>query len=94
LGGLTDPEVEIVSPEPGLRLLFDPETPRAQNTLALTAVVEPPVEQLVWYVDGQPFATVDRPYAARWPLAPGEHRIEARVPWSAARSRSVRIVVE
>ncbi len=57
-------------------------------------MVEPPVEQLVWYVDGEPFATVDRPYAARWPLAPGEHRIEARVPFSAARSRSVRIVVE
>lgn len=94
LAGLDGTEVRIVSPEPGLRLLFDPETPRAQSTLALTAVVEPPVEQLVWYVDGQPFATVDRPYTARWPLAPGEHRIEARVPFGAARSRSVRIVVE
>jgi penicillin-binding protein 1C len=94
LAGVDETIVEVVSPEPGLRLLFDPEAPRERNTLALIAVVEPPVEQLVWYVDGSPFATVDRPYHARWPLAPGEHRIEARVPFTPARSRSVRIVVE
>lgn len=89
-----EPRVEIVSPEPGVRLLFDPETPPRRNTLRLSAVVQPPVPQLVWYVDGVPFATVEAPYEARWPLVPGEHRIQARVPWSSARSREVRVVVE
>lgn len=87
-------QVEITSPENGVRLFYDPETPLERNTLALRAIVEPAVEQLVWYVDGLPFATVDRPYLARWPLAPGEHLIQARVPFSSARSNPVRIVVD
>jgi len=65
--------IELLSPEPGIRLLFDPEAPRERNTLALRAAVEPRLAQLVWYVDGRPVATVEPPYTARWPLAPGEH---------------------
>ncbi len=85
---------EITSPETGLRLLLDPETPPAQNTLALTAVVEPRVDQLVWYVDGRPFRTVDPPFDLRWPLVPGEHTFQARIPFTAARSRAVTVIVE
>jgi penicillin-binding protein 1C len=88
------PTVEITSPETGLRLLLDPETPAAQNTLALTAVVEPRVDQLVWYVDGRPFRTVEPPFDLRWPLVPGEHTFQARVPFTSARSRAVTVVVE
>jgi penicillin-binding protein 1C len=86
--------VRILSPEPGARLLLDPEAPAELNTLALAALVEPPAEQLVWYVDGRPFRTVEPPFAARWRLEPGEHWFEARVPFSPARSRAVRIRVE
>lgn len=86
--------IELLSPEPGIRLLFDPEAPRERNTLALRAAVAPRLAQLVWYVDGRPVATVEPPYTARWPLAPGEHWIEARAPFSPARSRRVRVVVE
>ncbi len=86
--------IDVISPEPGVRLMFDPEAPRERNTLALRALVEPPVGQLVWYVDGRPFATVEAPYTARWPLAPGEHWIEARAPFVAARSQAVRVVVD
>ncbi len=92
--GATLPRIEITSPETGLRLLLDPETPPDQNTLALTAVVEPRVDQLVWYVDGRPFRTVDPPFDLRWPLVPGEHTFQARVPFTAARSRAVTVVVE
>jgi penicillin-binding protein 1C len=88
------PAIEIVAPEPGLRLLFDPEAPTERNTLALRAEVEPAVPQLVWYVDGVPFATAERPYTARWRLARGAHTIEARVPFSPARSRRIEIVVD
>ena len=94
LAGTALPTIEITSPETGLRLLLDPETPPAQNTLALTAVVEPRVEQLVWYVDGRPFRTVEPPFDLRWPLVPGEHTFQARVPFTAARSRAVTVIVE
>ncbi|QQR73219.1 MAG: transglycosylase domain-containing protein [Holophagales bacterium] len=88
------PRVEITAPEPGTRMLRDPETPPELNTLRLAAAVEPPVPQLVWYLDGRPLATVERPYTLRWQLEPGEHVFQARVPFSEARSPLVRITVE
>ena len=94
LAGAALPRIEITSPETGLRLLLDPETPAEQNTLALTAVVEPKVDQLVWYVDGRPFRTVAPPFDLRWPLVPGEHTFQARIPFTAARSRAVTVIVE
>ncbi len=86
--------IQITEPRQGVHLLIDPETPPALATVALRATVDPPVDQLVWYVDGQPFATVDHPFTARWPLAPGEHTIEARVPFGGGRSGRVRVLVE
>jgi penicillin-binding protein 1C len=86
--------IEITSPEPGLRILLDPETPTELNTLALRAAVEPAVPQLVWYVDDVPVATVRAPYTHRWRLTPGEHVAQARVPYRDARSRRIRFVVE
>ncbi len=86
--------IEITEPRQGVHLLIDPETPPSLATVALRATVDPPVEQLVWYVDGQPFATVDHPFTARWPLAPGEHTIEARLPFGGSRSGRVRVLVE
>jgi penicillin-binding protein 1C len=94
LTGTALARIEITSPESGLRLLIDPETPPAQNTLALTAVVEPKVDQLVWYVDGRPYRTVDSPFDLRWPLVAGEHTFQAREPFTHARSRAVTVIVE
>ena len=39
-------------------------------TLALRATVDPPSEQVVWYVDGAPYELVDHPNTARWQLTP------------------------
>jgi len=86
--------VSLVSPEPGLRLLVDPETPRQLNTLALRAVVEPAVPQVLWVVDGVPWRVADRPYTVRWPLARGEHTFQARIPFSTGRSAVVRVLVD
>jgi len=86
--------VSIVAPESGLSLLRDPETPAATATLALRAVVDPPSEQVIWYVDGRPFQTTDYPYTARWPLEPGEHIFEVRLPFTQARSSQVTIRVQ
>ena len=86
--------IGISAPESGLRVLRDPETPAAQATLALRAVVDPPVPQIVWYVDGRPFTVADHPYTARWPLTPGDHVFEARLPQLDVRSGRVLVHVE
>lgn len=86
--------VGISSPENGLRILRDPETPAAQATLALRAVVDPPVPQVVWYVDGRPFEVADYPYTARWPLQAGDHVFQARLPSVDAASARVSVAVE
>ena len=71
--------LNIVSPEDGLRVLRDPETPPGFATLGLSAEVSPAAPQIVWYVDGAPFQVADYPYATRWPLSPGEHVFQARL---------------
>jgi penicillin-binding protein 1C len=86
--------ISIVSPENGLRLIRDPETPEEQATLALRAVVNPVVPQLVWYVDGKPYRIAEYPYTARLTLTPGEHTIQARLPAAPFSSGRVTIYVQ
>lgn len=86
--------VRITAPNPGARLLPDPEAPDGLGTLALRAVVEPRVQQLLWLVDGMPWQLAEYPYTVRWPLAPGEHTFEARVPFSKVTSAPVTVVVQ
>jgi len=88
------PRVSLTAPENGLRVLRDPETPMAQATLALEATVDPPVPQIVWYVDGEPFQVADYPYTARWTLEPGEHSFQARLPHTAGASGKARVIVQ
>jgi penicillin-binding protein 1C len=64
------------------------------NRLALKATVDPPGAQLVWYVDGEPFSVGKSSEPMFWPLAPGEHRFEVRLPQSGGRSRPIRVTVE
>ena len=86
--------LSVTSPEEGLRVLRDPETPAEQATLGLRAVADPPVPQIVWYVDGRAYRVADHPYTARLSLTPGDHVIEARLPDRDVRSGRVHIHVE
>jgi len=86
--------LRITSPENNVRLLRDPETPPDLSTLGLTVVVDPPVRQIVWYVDGRPYETVNYPYTTRWRLAPGEHTFQVRLPFSEGASGAVRVIVQ
>ncbi len=86
--------LRVASPEHGARLVRDPETPAILATVALGVVVEPRAEQVVWLVDGRPFFTVDHPYTVRWPLTPGVHTFQARVPFTPYASRIVQVTVE
>ncbi|MEL7061831.1 MAG: transglycosylase domain-containing protein [Acidobacteriota bacterium] len=87
-------ELRIVSPRPDQRLLIDPELPPGRSTVALRAVVDPPSPQLLWKVDGKPYRLVDYPYETRWPLEPGDHRIEAEVPLTGVVSAPVALRVD
>ncbi len=76
-----------------MRVLRDPEAPPGRSTLALTVTVDPPTEQVVWYVDGEPWMISDYPYTARWPLIAGAHTFQARTPFTNSRSQLVSIEV-
>jgi penicillin-binding protein 1C len=52
------------------------------------------VPQVVWYVDGEPFAVTDPDKPVLWPIKPGTHRFQVRLPLRDGFSRPVRIVVE
>ena len=86
--------IRVTSPENGVRLLRDPETPAPMATLELSAVVDPPCRQLVWYIDGQPYRVADYPEPVRWPLVPGRHTFEARLPFSRVSSPPVRVNIQ
>jgi hypothetical protein len=77
-----------------LRLLRDPEAPPETSTLALRVVVDPPSRQVLWVVDGHPYALVDAPYVTRWRLQEGEHVIQARLPNAPTASSAVRVLVD
>ncbi len=86
--------IHIQAPRDGMRIVRDPESPDDAATLGLTAVVKPTTAAVVWYVDGQPFATVRYPYTVRWPLQSGEHRFQARAAYQSGASPWVTVLVE
>ncbi len=86
------PQIKILSPRPGQQILSDPEAPPDFLSIPLRASVNPPVPQLLWYVDGEPFALAEHPYEIRWPITPGSHSFQARLPFSHLGSKVVKIV--
>lgn len=85
----TEVQLAVLSPQSGMAVMADPDIPSTHSTLRLSAAVDPPVEQVVWWVDGQPFATVAHPYVARWPVQPGSHTFEVRAARGPERSKTV-----
>ncbi len=94
LRGTTPVSMRILDPVEGTTLMIDPETPRGMATIGLVAEVDPPSEQVVWYVDGAPFKVADYPYTIRWSLVRGEHTFRVGVPMTAYLSEPVTVVVQ
>jgi len=86
--------LQITLPENGIQIQRDPETPEALATLALEAIADPPSSQVIWYVDGAPFQTVDFPYSTRWVIEPGQHTFQIAVPFTHYKSSPVRINIQ
>jgi penicillin-binding protein 1C len=86
--------IKIHSPENGIRILHNPEVPKGMNTLALNAFIHPSVPQALWCVDGKPFKLAEAPYSARWPLEPGMHSFQVKLPYRHESSEIIMITVE
>ena len=60
----------------------------------LRAVAEPAVPQIVWLLDGSPIATAPPDQPLHWPLRPGRHRFQVRLPLQDVASSPLTVVVE
>jgi len=86
--------LEILSPKDGARFIANPEIPTINSSIELSVQVKPSVKQVTWYVNGKPFKNADYPYNVRLPLNSGQHIIQAAVPLTDERSKTVVITVE
>jgi penicillin-binding protein 1C len=86
--------ITIVSPAAGMRVIRNPELPADLASLPLKAAVSPAASQVVWYVDGKPLLVSRADEVARWPLQPGTHTFEARVPYRSLVSLPVTVHIE
>lgn len=95
-GSLADAptRLSIASPENDSRIWRNPDAPAGLGRIALKALVEPRAAQVVWYVDGAPFAIADPDKPLFWPLQKGAHEFQLRLPLRPGASKIVRIVVE
>jgi penicillin-binding protein 1C len=73
LGAMTVPEPRIVNPLANSKYEIDPELPRAQQMIELTATIGNDVQ---WYVNGLPVRP-ERDGRFLWQLAPGEWDVRA-----------------
>ncbi|MBG0809061.1 transglycosylase domain-containing protein [Methylosinus sp. H3A] len=87
-------ELAVTTPEHHTHVWRNPEQPAASNRLALRASAPPSAEQILWYVDGKPFLLADADKPAFWPMQPGTHRIQARLPLRPGASRVVEVTIE
>jgi len=86
--------VTVVSPRNHMRVIRNPELPADLASLPLKATVPADAGQVVWYVDGKPLLVGAADAVARWPLQPGFHTFEAKVPYRGLSSPPVTIEVE
>ncbi len=91
--GASEATIEITSPRDGDHLLRDPTVPPELSTIALRAEVNPPVREVLWLIDGQPYQLVAFPYTVRWPVLKSVRTVAVMIP-STAQTKSVRIQVD
>jgi len=89
-----DVQLSISAPENNTHVWRNPEVPAPLNRIALKAVVDPPVPQIIWYVDGEPFAITDPDRPVYWPASPGEHRFQIRLPLRSGASKVIHVIVD
>ena len=86
--------LSVTAPEQNSRIWRNPEVPACGQPAGAARGGEPPVPQVVWLVDGAPVATADPAKPFFWPMTPGAHRFQVRLPFANTASAAVRVVVE
>jgi penicillin-binding protein 1C len=86
--------LSVITPEAGTHVWRNPESPPAANRLLLRAKTTPHVPQIVWYVDGVPFAMTDPEAPVAWPMQTGEHKFQVGLPLRPERSVPVSLMVQ
>ena len=90
-GGAGPPAaIRIANPPAGAIYSVDPTLRREFQALPLRAVTARPTT-LTWTVDGATIGTASSERSLSWPLALGEHEIEARDPQGRRARASVRV---
>ena len=84
----------IVQPPTGTHFWRNPDLPTRLNKLALHASVTQGVQQITWLVDGTPAETTapDQPFL--WPMSPGRHSFQIRLPLATDISAPVTLTVD
>jgi penicillin-binding protein 1C len=94
LTGETATTIAIVSPRNNMRVIRNPELPADLASLPLKVSTDATVSQVTWYVDGKPFQVSAAGEITRWPLQPGQHTFQAKVPYRDTASPVVTIEVQ
>jgi penicillin-binding protein 1C len=87
-------ELVVTTPERDTHIWRNPDLPPSLNRLALRAEASTATQQIVWYVDGAPFAVADAAEPVFWPMQPGVHRFQARLPLQPGASSIVKVTIE
>ena len=86
--------LQIVQPDPDTHVWRNPNVPASLNRLVLRASAAPGVTQLVWLVDGVAVGTAAPESPFSWPMQPGRHRFQVRLPLQDDASRPLTVTVE
>ncbi len=84
----------IVQPQTGTHVWRNPDLPDSLNKLALRAEISAAVPQITWLVDGVPAVTTSPEKPFLWPMSPGRHRFQLRLPLAPQYSALVAITVD
>ena len=91
---LDDYKIELIEPINSMKYYINPSISIDFQSIPLKAIIDPPVEQAIWYIDDKPYQVVDFPYSTRWTLKRGVHTIQLKFTYSQFESEKIEIIVE
>ncbi|MDH5729238.1 MAG: transglycosylase domain-containing protein [Gammaproteobacteria bacterium] len=86
--------LKITYPMDNSLLLINPHVPRDTNSISLHLETNAKLEQVLWFVDDQPYQLASPPYSVRWPMQTGTHRFQVKLPYRPETSPVVELRVE
>ncbi|QGM46767.1 transglycosylase domain-containing protein [Methylocystis heyeri] len=86
--------LDIATPEHNMHVWRNPEQPARLNKLALKLQAGAPDVEILWMVDGEPFALARSDETVFWPMKTGAHRIEARLSLAPVASKPITVTID